>query len=179
MTETENHNRILLNQDDQLHQRRLRTMQAAYFKTETFTDIEKAYALAPHTIVQDWARRATWLPKFLQLNDAAALQADIIGRWTSYCDLSMNMAQLYRLDNKHASNEALKNYREGLDHLGNLLQSMGILPKVAQEIKLDESHTDKTIDTTDWTQQERETLTKAAQFLNKAEQNRNSRSTLH
>lgn len=134
MDETEEKlSKCLVDDESTLHQRRLRTMQAAYCKNESFQDIAKDYGLDWHTVAQDWSRRATWLPQFLQLDDACALQADIVGKWIAYLDLCMDMAQKYKLDNKHASNEALKNYAQALDHLASLLQSMGTLPKAALE----------------------------------------------
>ena len=164
MDETDQNLSKCLVDDDRLHERRLRTMQAAYCRSETFEDIAKDYAVTVHAIRNDWERRGSWLPQFLRLDDVCALQADIVGKWIAYLDACIDMAQKYRLDNKHAANEAMKNYREGLDRYASLLQSMGTLPKAVleQSITVKKEASDKEYD---FTEEEKRILSEASKLL--------------
>jgi virulence-associated protein VapD len=159
-------------------------MKSFYLKNESFDDVAQEFGVSIHAIRCDWERRGSWMPQLLLLNDVQALQADIIGKWIAYLDLCMSNAQLYKLDNKRASNESLKNYAQGLDHLANLLQSMGALPKIALEQTVTVKKTTTTDDTSNYiwenaTEEEKQIIMRGLSVETQIHNRKNNTEKLH
>jgi hypothetical protein len=125
---------------DKLDERRIHTMAAYFMRNKTFEDVAKEFGVSVHAIRNDWERRSTWLPQLLLFDDVKELTTGLLAKWVIYLWECANMARRFDKDgNKHAANEAMKNYREGLTNLTDIAQSIGMIPKVALELQVIEA----------------------------------------
>jgi hypothetical protein len=131
------------------------------------------YGVSIYALNVDWARRGGWLGDLLGLEDVSLLREVVTGQFQAYIDECW--AAIERLKEKgfwHQYNGAMKNLREILVDQSELLQSLGDLPRQAQELKVervevkgDESDLDA--------------VRKAARFLNQIDSGKKRPESLH
>ena len=131
----------MVGSDRQIIERRQKLVRLHNLNLANDVSIEglaKEYGVAKQTLYNDWSCRKDWLAESLGVEDSSALVLNVCARWDGFLGLCLEWAQKFVDDgSKSQANVALKNYREGLAQYGEFLQSVGRMPRQAQELHVD------------------------------------------
>jgi hypothetical protein len=139
--------------------------------------LAKEMGVPESDLYNDWDDRDVWLPAMVGLDDVRLMVAREIVEWRGLVDRCLGMADRFEKDgNRTAANGAVKNARDAKEFLSGLVQSMGFLPKVATEYKVESKAERVEVKASD---SERDVLNKAASILNKKGVGATESSELH
>jgi hypothetical protein len=135
--------------------------------------LAKEFGVSVDCLHIDWTRRGGWLPDLLGLEDVNLLREVVTGQFQAYIEECW--AAIQQLKEKgfwHQYNGAMKNLREILVDQSELLQSLGDLPKMAQELKVERVEVNASVADID-------VLNKAAGILNQKDGSQKRPESLH
>ena len=127
-------------------------------------------------LTTDWSHRAEWLPDVLDVEDVCLLKDVVTGEFQRFIDECWSVIQENR-DKKFASavNGAMKNLLAALVEKKELLQSLGDLPRMAQEINVKKDEKVEVVGS----ESDKDVLNKAAGILNQRDGSQKRPEHLH
>jgi hypothetical protein len=129
-------------------------------------------------LYNDWKNRESWLPKHKAGEATEKDVADMVAKFDELVSECWRVLREVReRGGLNALNGALKNLRETLVAQSQLLQSIGYLPKVASEQKIEVKSEQIEFDKVDYTEEEWKLLSEAMLVIHKlCPQNKNKNS---
>lgn len=102
--------------------------------------LAREFGVAEQSLSNDWARRKDWLPSIVEVKDVAFASAEIVDEFDAVLrECWVGVERTKEAKSWMAYNGCLKNLRELLVCRGEFLQSLGVLPRMASEVKFEHS----------------------------------------
>jgi len=137
-------------------------------------ELAERYGISFEGLRDDWKCRGVWLGDLLGLPDVCLLSEVVTGEFQAYVEECWRTAEVLKEKGNWSSyNNLMKNLREMLVEKSKLLQSLGDLPRQAQELHVE------TREVTVASESERRVLNEAARILNQKDGGQKRPESLH
>lgn len=155
-------------ENERLRERRLRLIEVHRRGVDICRGVEalaEEYGVKVSSVKYDWEVRGKWLPGLVNVDDVELVKASLIDEFDAVLRECWSGVEKMKVAEAWQSyNGAVKNLRETLVSRGEFLQSLGVLPKAASEVKIESKSEKVEVKTSE---SERDILNKAANILNK------------
>lgn len=166
-----------LSEKERLRERRKRLLELHHKGNPgTISDLAREFGVTEQALYNDWTARDSWLSDIVDLKDMKALSARIIAEYEAIvAECWSSIEQIRTNEAWHSYNGAVKNLTEAVTRMSELLQSMGCLPKVAAEIRVESRTEEAKLEMPPMSKEDAEILIRAEHILADAEQKRNQK----